>query len=160
MNQSRYGSYFALITLFLLIILFFLYLQDYFNPQGKISISSNNKQSLHLVSRQGHYVSKGYINGVPVTFLVDTGASMIAVSEKVADKANLRRGVTMEISTANGRISAYSTTIPNLEISTIQVQEIPAVIMPNMDNQVLLGMNFLRYFNWKKENNELILELK
>lgn len=60
-------------------------------------------------SRNGHYFAKGFINDSPVTFLLDTGATSVAIPQKVADRLGLQKGYQHYVNTANGQSAAYQT---------------------------------------------------
>lgn len=153
------ATYFALIGFGLLSLLFYLYLNDYFanahNPNRGMAMEHG--QLVFKASRDGHYRAAGTINGVPVTFLLDTGATGIAVNREIAEKADLKARGSVEVATANGRIRAQLTTIDAIRLAGVTVYNLPATIMPDMDQEVLLGMRFLRKFDWLRENDRLIL---
>lgn len=94
--------------------------------------------------RAGHYLANGYINGQSVVLLLDTGASQVSVSEAIASRLNLKKGMSIEVDTANGLAKGWMTTLNDIRLGTIKIDNIPATILPNMTDEVLLGMNFLR----------------
>ncbi|SUO95377.1 retropepsin-like aspartic protease family protein [Suttonella ornithocola] len=157
----RWGTGFALITLLLLAVGFYLYLVGYFNQSSKVEMMQgvNGQEMVIQPSQDHHYRIKGEINGVEVTFLLDTGASGIAVGQTIADEAGLRPGAKITVSTANGTLEAPTTQIALLKVASIRMRNVPATIMPNMDDEVLLGMQFLKYFDWRREKGNLILVL-
>jgi len=96
-------------------------------------------------NRGGHYVATGQINGNNVTFLVDTGATMVAVPEGLALQLGLKKGVRQSSSTANGWTHTWSTVIDEVRLGPIVERNVRASILPNMPgNEVLLGMTFLK----------------
>jgi aspartyl protease family protein len=98
-------------------------------------------------SRYNHFVVQGTINGFPVTFLVDTGASNVSVPESVAIKAGLEGGRWSPVTTANGTINVQSTTIDELKIGSLVLNSVKASINPQDSDEIaLLGMSFLSYF--------------
>lgn len=107
--------------------------------------------------RQGHYRAKGEINGTVVDFLLDTGATDIAVPEKLANQLGLIKGPQIQMQTANGISRGYLTRIDRVRLGSIQVNNVRAVISNGLDGDALLGMSFLRHLNWQHTNNELIL---
>lgn len=105
-----------------------------------------------------HFRIPGAINDVQVTFLVDTGATSIAVSEHIATKAGLNRKSKVQTETANGPSSGYLTKIEKLTINQLELHNISAIIIPNIaDNEVLLGMNVLSKFNIQQTADTLTL---
>ena len=118
------------------------------NPNQSVStqvLSSGEKEVVLESSAFGHYVASGKINSTEVTFLVDTGASYVSVPESVAKKIGLKKGVQMLVSTANGTVTVYATTLDEVSIGEIKLYDIKADINPHMDgDEILLGMSFLR----------------
>lgn len=110
-------------------------------------------------SAAGRYVAPGTINGQPVTFLVDTGADHVAVPERVARRVRLQRGAPMRVITAGGNVTAYATQIDSVVLGGIELRYIEGSINPAMqDEEVLLGMSFLRHVDFSKRGDELIIE--
>ena len=111
-----------------------------------------------LPNRQHHYVVTGEINHQAVTFLLDTGATDIAIPESVARSLGLNRGQKYYATTANGTVAVYSTLIKTLHIGDIKLKNIQASINPAMDGElVLLGMSALRQIEFSQNGNGLIL---
>ncbi|MBE9549049.1 MAG: retroviral-like aspartic protease family protein [Proteobacteria bacterium] len=107
--------------------------------------------------RQGHYRAKGEINGAAVVFLLDTGATDVAVPEKLAHQLGLIKGPQIQMQTANGISRGYLTRIDRVRLGSIEVNNVRAVITAGLEGDALLGMSFLRHLNWQHTNNELIL---
>ncbi|MGZ8227741.1 MAG: retropepsin-like aspartic protease family protein [Methylococcaceae bacterium] len=102
----------------------------------------------------GHYFLDSEVNGVPVKFVVDTGATVVSLPSSVASAANIicKGQVTME--TANGSTMACSTVIAKLKFGSFVVKDVTAVIVPNLA-QPLLGMNILEQFNITQDGNKM-----
>ncbi|MDZ4307904.1 retropepsin-like aspartic protease family protein [Allopontixanthobacter sp.] len=109
----------------------------------------------------GHFWLSAQVNGVPVAFMVDTGATLTAVSGRVADAAGLeprRGGIPIRLNTANGSISAQITSIDELRFGTVTARGLDAVTAPNLGETNVIGMNLLsRLKSWRVEDNVLIL---
>lgn len=114
------------------------------------------------LAADGHYWLRAEVNGVPTRFLVDTGATLTALSSEAAQRAGLEPrpgGLPVMISTANGTVTAELTTVASLRFGNIEAQGIDAVIAPNLGRTNVLGMNFLsRLKGWRVENGDLILD--
>lgn len=151
------GTFFALLTLFLFAVLFYLYVDDYFDNGTQLL---DGGTLVLRQSRDGHYYANGSINGHEVRFMVDTGATSVALSEGLARKIGLRFGAKSEGMTANGPTEQWLTVIDHIAIGDVGMARIPAAILPNMDDDVLLGMAFLRHFDWQQKNGELQLSPK
>ena len=89
-------------------------------------------------SRQGHYLLNGQINGQGVTFLLDTGATQVAVPEALAARLALERGAPITLSTANGRATGWRTRLDQLQLGDIRLSGVAALIAPGMDGDEVL----------------------
>ncbi|RXZ66655.1 TIGR02281 family clan AA aspartic protease [Pelagerythrobacter rhizovicinus] len=109
----------------------------------------------------GHFWLRAEVNGEPVAFMVDTGATLTAVSAQVADRVDLEPrtgGIPVRLNTANGTISAEITTIDDLRFGNVAARGLDAVIAPNLGETSVIGMNLLsRLQSWRVEDNTLIL---
>lgn len=116
------------------------------NQQLSRSAASGEPQEVVLVrNKQGHYVATGGINGEAVIFLLDTGATDVAVSQALAQRLNLKRGVEVISNTANGQVTAWRTRLDRVNLGGIELTNIRGSILPNMGgDEVLLGMSFLK----------------
>lgn len=109
----------------------------------------------------GHFQTTGQINGKAVQFMVDTGASMVGISQVEADRLGLdyknspRRGFA---ETANGRVPAYAVTLNSVRVGDVEVANVDAMIVPASMSYVLLGNTFLQRFQMKRENDTMRLE--
>ncbi len=115
-------------------------------PSSNIYNDTGVNQVIIKRNRQGHYVVNGFINEKSVTFLVDTGATDVAIPQDIASSlqlSNLGKAVSQ---TANGTIVVYRTNLKNIRVGSIRLTNISAVIMPNLSKNtpVLLGMSFLK----------------
>ena len=106
----------------------------------------------------GHYVTNGMINGQPVTFMLDTGATGVAVPEAMANRLRLPRGVAFPTQTANGMATSYAVTLDSVSVGSIQLRDIPAGIAPGLHSEeALLGMSFLKHIEFTQAGDTLIL---
>lgn len=104
----------------------------------------------------GHFVAPGRINGVPVTLLVDTGATNIAMSPAVARSVGAERGAALRTATAAGITTAYATRLASVELAGLAASNVSGVIVPDMPGDtVLLGMSFLSRFAVRMEGGEM-----
>lgn len=109
-------------------------------------------------NRYGHYYVGGNINGHVVEFIVDTGATQVAVPAHLADRLELRAGPPVLVSTANGNATAYLTRIDEVRVGDIVVRDVKAHLSPGMkDDEILLGMSFLRQLEFTQRGETLIL---
>jgi len=109
-------------------------------------------------NRNGHYKFDGEINRHKVTFLVDTGATIMAIPGELQQKLGLKSGPATSVSTANGITTAYLTRLDRLSIGDIELFDVNASIIPGMGvDEILLGMNVLKHFELVQRGNELII---
>ena len=117
------------------------------NPNAE-PLSQNNgsfRQVTLARNRNHHYLAGGFINQQPVTFLVDTGATQVALGPAVAKRLGLEPGRQGLARTANGTSTTYATTLASLRIGDIELYQVPASITMGMQGeQVLLGMSALK----------------
>ncbi len=150
-----------LLVLGLLTLFFNRWLEQQRNPNQDVKsfVSTDGLQQVVLKrNRSGHYVATGKINGTQVEFLLDTGATLVAVPERLAHYLGLRRGAPMVATTANGRVTAYTTVLDQVELGGIMLRRVRASIMPGMEGaEALLGMSFLKQLELIQRNDTLIL---
>ncbi|WP_110686465.1 retropepsin-like aspartic protease family protein [Salinicola aestuarinus] len=101
-----------------------------------------------LRNAYGHFVAPGEIDGQPVTFLVDTGATYVSLSSSLADTLGLARGREATFSTANGRVTGSLTTLDRVRLGGLAARDVTGSIHAGIDDDVvLLGMSFLGRFD-------------
>ncbi|MDN3644977.1 TIGR02281 family clan AA aspartic protease [Pontixanthobacter aestiaquae] len=109
----------------------------------------------------GHYWLVAQVNGEPVRFMVDTGATLTAVSSKVADRVGMKPragGLPVQLSTANGTASAYVATMDELRFGNVAARGLDVIIAPNLGDTSVIGMNLLsRLKGWRVEDGVMIL---
>lgn len=109
---------------------------------------------------QGHFTAVGTVNNAPVRFLVDTGASVVALSRSLAMQAGVRLddGQRALIHTANGMSPAWRVTLNSVQVGDIRLHMVDAVVVE--DNQLplsLLGMSFMNRTDMRREGDLLTL---
>lgn len=127
------------------------------NPESVMlaqSVEVNLKRN-----RQGHYIVTGAINGSPVEFLLDTGATDVVIPAALADLLQLRRGRAGRAMTANGSVIVYETNINELRIGEILLFNVRASINPAMSPPaILLGMSALSRVEFVQSGESLTLK--
>ncbi len=109
-------------------------------------------------NRSGHYVATGSINGQPVEFMLDTGATDVSIPVAIADRLGLQRGRAMSYRTANGTITAWQTIADEVQLGPLTLGPIRASINPHdKSNAILLGMSFLKHLDFSQQGNTLTL---
>ncbi|HEY7883807.1 MAG TPA: TIGR02281 family clan AA aspartic protease [Cellvibrionaceae bacterium] len=108
----------------------------------------------------GHYMTPGRINGMPVEFMVDTGATSIAMNSVDARRLgiNYTTGQSMQVSTANGLAPAYKVWLDSVTVGTITIKHVEAfVISGRSPHTMLLGNSFLKLVDMTTERGVLVL---
>jgi aspartyl protease family protein len=108
---------------------------------------------------RGHFTADGQINGASIRFLVDTGASMIALPAEDAKRAgvsylNAPRGLAQ---TANGVAAAYRVKLDTVRIGDITLNNVDAMVMESGLGFALLGMSFLNRTEMRREGETMVL---
>lgn len=109
---------------------------------------------------QGDMVAEGAINGLPVRFVVDTGATMVTLSASQAARLGIdyRKGRKVVMETANGETFAYQLRLDSVRVGGLSVSDVDAVVAEGNALQVtLLGMSFLNRVDMKREGTLLTL---
>ena len=107
---------------------------------------------------QGHFVADGQINGQPVNFMLDTGATDVSIPAGLAERLSLEKGAPVMLSTANGRSQGYRTRLEQLKLGDIVLHDVRALVAPGLSgNQVLLGMSALKQLEFTQRGGTLLL---
>jgi aspartyl protease family protein len=108
----------------------------------------------------GHFMTLGQINGNSARFMVDTGASFVALGADDARRMgiNLQTAQPTVMGTANGSVQAWRVKLSSVRVGNVNVHEVDAVVMPAAMPYVLLGNSFLTRFQMTRTNDQLVLE--
>lgn len=146
----------------LLTLLFQDVLEERFNPnmQPQVQLAADGTREVVLErNAQGHYVARGAINGLPATFLLDTGATDVALPEALARRLGLERHGGGISQTANGPVAVWRTRLDEVRLGSLILRDVRAVILPSMQasDPVLLGMSFLKEVDFSQRDGRLLL---
>jgi aspartyl protease family protein len=110
-------------------------------------------------SQDGHFYTTGAVNGRPATFMVDTGASLVSVSETFAQNAFIRGGVPTTFKTANGDQPGRVVAGVSVSIGPVTVTNVTVGVGLRMsdESQALLGQSFLSKFDITVSRNQMVL---
>jgi aspartyl protease family protein len=131
-------------------------------PQlGMPSQEISGSETRVRLAPDGHFWITAEVAGTPLRFLVDTGATLTAISTQTAAEAGIEPQALrppIMLKTANGTSAAQLATIEQLQVGNVVARNLDAVIAPGIGNVNVLGMNFLsRLASWRVEGRTLIL---
>ncbi|TNC98001.1 MAG: Frataxin family protein [Gallionellaceae bacterium] len=111
-----------------------------------------------VVQRQsnGHFYLPGTVANVPVTFMVDTGASVTSISSDIARQAGIHNCKEVQFQTANGTATGCIALVPSMTLGNFVLQNITVAVMPNMETN-LLGANVLRNFQVSQSDSMMLI---
>lgn len=110
----------------------------------------------------GHFLSEGQINGRPVRFMVDTGATLIAMSRAEAERLGIawREGRPSQAQTANGVAMTHTVRLGRVRLGEVELSNLEATVMPAPMPYVLLGNNVLSRFQMRRDADVMRLQLR
>lgn len=154
--MSRHTLTFAAIWIALAGVIY--YLADGIQNPNKISKLGYASTVVLKRGLDGHYRSEAFINGQKVDVLVDTGATGVAISQRVADKLNLSSIDAIRTNTANGDSVGYMVRLKSVQIGGVNAENVSAMIAPGLDGDVLLGMSFLGRMDVRLYKGEMTIK--
>ena len=109
---------------------------------------------------RGHFTGDGAINGRAMRYMVDTGATAVAIGQPDAERLGLpfRSGKPVMMNTANGTTQGWRITLDVVRAGDVDVRAVDAVVVPQAMPYVLLGNSFLSAFHMTRANDEMVLE--
>lgn len=109
---------------------------------------------------RGHFLTQGTINGRAVTFMLDTGATNVALSAADAQRIGLdyTKGQPVQIGTANGTTQGYRLRLQSVRVGDVEVYDIDAVVSQQPMPFVLLGNSFINRFSMRRDADQMVLE--
>jgi len=108
---------------------------------------------------RGHFFAEGQVNGLPVRFLVDTGASMVVLPAADARRLGVDyvNAPKTRVQTAGGAISAYLVTLDRVRIGSIELNAIDGMVVEEGAPVALLGMSFLNRLDMRRSGDSMTL---
>jgi aspartyl protease family protein len=112
------------------------------------------------VDSGGHFLAQGSINGKAVQFMVDTGATSVAMGVPEAERLGIdyKSGQLARGSTANGIVTIWRVKLARVRIGDVEIFDVDGTVLPSGMAYVLLGNSFLSRFQMKRDNDQLVLE--
>ena len=127
---------------------------------GGAASAGGGTQIVLAAGSGGHFATQGSINGRAVRFVVDTGATNVAMSEAEARRigVDFSRGQRGMVRTANGDVVAHRVSLREVRIGDVTVYDVDATVVPSPMEIILLGNSFLSRFQMKREADVLVLD--
>lgn len=127
---------------------------------GGAASAGGGTQIMLAAGPGGHFVTSGSINGRAVRFVVDTGATTIAMGEADARRIGLdyTRGQRGMVRTANGDVPSYRVSLREVRVGDVTVYNVDATVVPASMEVMLLGNSFLSRFQMRRDADILVLE--
>ena len=124
-----------------------------------VPVPPQQQQVTLAADSRGHFVADGTVNGNPVRFLVDTGATSVVLPGRDAERLGLdyRKGERGLNQTANGVVATYRVSLDSVRVGDIEVRAVEAVVIEQGLNIALLGMSFLNRVEMKREGQSMVL---
>jgi aspartyl protease family protein len=126
---------------------------------GSSSGSGNGTKIVLPVGSGGHFMTNGTINGRTIQFMVDTGATTIAIGTADAQRLGIdyQKGQPVRMNTANGTAQGWRVKLNSVRVGDVEVFDVEAVVGPNMPF-ALLGNSFLSRFSMNRSSDTMVLE--
>ena len=127
---------------------------------GSAGKESSGSKVVLAAGAGGHFVSEGQINGRVVQFMVDTGATMVAMSVAEAERIGIKykNGQVIQMGTANGVAQGWRVILESVRVGDVMVSGVDAVVSSGGMPYVLLGNSFLNRFQMTRNNDQMVLE--
>ena len=112
------------------------------------------------VSSGGHFMAQGAINGRAVSFMLDTGATTIAMSAADAQRIGLdfSKGQPVRMNTANGIAPGYRLRLASVRVGDVEVYDVEAIVSEQPMPYILLGNSFISRFSMRRDADQMVLE--
>jgi aspartyl protease family protein len=125
---------------------------------GGAGAGGGNKITLPMGSG-GHFMANGTINGRAIQFMVDTGATSVAIGINDAQRMGIdyQKGQPVRMNTANGVAQGWRVVLNSVRVGDVEIYEVEAVVGPNMPF-ALLGNSFLSRFSMNRTSDVMVLE--
>ncbi len=127
--------------------------------QGAQPGGANGSKIVLPMGSGGHFYAQGLVNGKPIRFMVDTGATTVALGVSDAQRMGIdyQKGLAVRMGTANGIAQGWKIKLSTVKIGDVEVYEVDAIVGPDMPF-ALLGNSFLGRFNMNKTIDQMVLD--
>ncbi|HRP20694.1 MAG TPA: TIGR02281 family clan AA aspartic protease [Alicycliphilus sp.] len=126
----------------------------------RVGGSGTGQRVVLKADARGHFVSNGQINGRIMQYMVDTGASTVAIGRPDAQRMGLKfeeQGQSVRMNTANGVAQGWRMRLDSVRVGDVELRGVDAIVTPQPMPYVLLGNSFLREFQMSRNGDEMML---
>ncbi|WP_164521421.1 retropepsin-like aspartic protease family protein [Iodobacter ciconiae] len=157
-------STFSIVVVWLLVAAgiyggFNVFLAHQYNPNTRTFLAGQGQELILQRSRDGHFRLNGSINGQPVVLLIDTGATTVTVGAALAERLQLKVGQPFISQTANGEVEGYQSRLDQLLFGPFEFKALTVGVVPQLGDEVLLGMNVIKRFDISLKSGQMILKM-
>ncbi len=126
---------------------------------GGAAAPSSGRKIVLPMSSGGHFMANGSINGRAIQFMVDTGATSVALGISDAQRLGIdyQKGSPVRMSTANGLAQGWRVVLSSVRVGEVEIYDVEAIVGPNMPF-ALLGNSFLTRFSMNRSSDVMVLE--
>ena len=109
---------------------------------------------------RGHFINSGFINGRVMQYMVDTGATTVAIGRPDAQRMGLKfeQGQPVMMNTANGTAQGWRMRLESVRVGDVELRSVDAIVTAESMPYVLLGNSFLREFHMNRSGDEMVLQ--
>lgn len=127
---------------------------------GGVARSTGGTRIVLPVDSRGHFMTQGAINGRSVNFMLDTGATAVALSLADAQRIGLdyAKGQPVQINTANGVAGGWRVKLSSVRVGDVEVYDVDAIVSQQPMPFVLLGNSFIGRFSMRRDADQMVLE--
>ena len=127
---------------------------------GRVDAPSSGRRIVLTADNGGHFTGAGSINGRAMRFLVDTGATAVAIGAAEAERMGLefRNNPPVSLRTANGTAQGWRMRLESVRVGDVELRSVDAIVTAEAMPYVLLGNSFLREFHMNRSGDEMVLQ--
>ena len=155
--MTKSSIFFAVVWLSLAVGIYIL-ADNIQNPNKAWRLGDNANSVMLKRGLDGHYRAEALINNQKVNVLIDTGATGVAISQRVADKLGLKSIEAIRTETANGESVGYMVRLQSVKVGGVEANNVAAMIAPGLDGDALLGMSYLGRMDVRLFRNEMTIK--
>ena len=130
--------------------------------ESPVSIGSSaaGQRIVLKADARGHFINSGFINGRVMQYMVDTGATTVAIGRPDAQRMGLKfeQGQPVMMNTANGTAQGWRMRLESVRVGDVELRSVDAIVTAEAMPYVLLGNSFLREFHMNRSGDEMVLQ--